>query len=169
MSSLADDFRAAFRSHPAGVALVTANPHGRPVGLTISSLASLSIDPVAVSFSLTRSSGSAGALLQSPTFMIHLLGEQHSSVADAFARPDGERFSSEQQWQYLENGEPYFDQAPVAMRARMHSSLQVGGSRLIAAEILDIFHGPTDQHLLYQDRRYLGLSTALHLGQGQRK
>ena len=95
----------------------------------------------------------------------------HSSPkkADAFARPDGERFSSEQQWQYLENGEPYFDQAPVAMRARMHSSLQVGGSRLIAAEILDIFHGPTDQHLLYQDRRYLGLSTALHLEQGQRK
>lgn len=163
MTSLANDFRAAFRAHPAGVALITANPHGQPVGLTVSSLASLSIDPVAVSFSLTRSSGSAGAVLQAPTFLIHLLGEEHSDLADAFAHPDGERFTDGQGWQLLENGEPYFAQAPVALRARMHSSLQVGGSRLIAAEVLDILHGPQSQHLLYQDRHYLGLSQALKL------
>ncbi|MCW4464638.1 flavin reductase family protein [Glutamicibacter sp. MNS18] len=163
MSDVADDFRAAFRAHPAGVALITANPHGRPVGLTVSSLASLSVDPVAVSFSLTRSSGSAGAVLQAPTFMIHLLGEEHSELADAFARPDGQRFTAGQNWRELENGEPYFPLAPVAFRARMHSSLQVGPSRLIAAEVIDIHHGPASQHLLYQDRTYLGLSGARRL------
>ncbi|WP_431709478.1 flavin reductase family protein [Glutamicibacter uratoxydans] len=163
MSAVADDFRAAFRAHPAGVALITANPHGRPVGITVSSLASLSVDPVAVSFSLTRSSGSAGALLQAPTFLIHLLGQEHSQLADAFARPDGPRFTAEQNWQHLENGEPYFAEAPVAFRARMHSSLQVGGSRLIAAEVLEVFQGPKSQHLLYQDRGYWDLSGATAL------
>lgn len=164
MSTVADDFRAAFRAHPAGVALITAKPHGRPVGITVSSLASLSVEPVAVSFSLTRSSGSAGAILQSPTFLIHLLGEEQSAVADAFARPDGPRFTAAQNWQELENGEPYFPAAPVALRARMHSSLQVGTSRLIAAEVIEVLQGPVSQHLLYQNRSYLGLSNALRLG-----
>ena len=125
----------------------------------------MSVDPVAVSFSLTRSSGSAGAVLQAPTFLIHLLGEEHGDLADAFARPDGQRFTPEQNWQELENGEPHFPLAPVALRARMHSSLQVGGSRLIAAEVIEILHGPPSQHLLYQDRTYLNLSRILELGQ----
>lgn len=163
MNTVAEDFRAAFRAHPAGVALLTANPHGRPVGVTISSLASLSVEPVAVSFSLTRSSGSAGAVLQAPTFMIHLLGQEHSELADAFARPDGPRFTAEQNWVELENGEPYFPHAPVAFRARMHSSLQVGGSRLIAAEVLEVHHGPSSQHLVYHDRSYVGLSSVTRL------
>ncbi|GAB3619419.1 hypothetical protein GCM10027417_06790 [Glutamicibacter endophyticus] len=160
MSTLAENFRSAFRTHPAGVSLLSANPFGAPVGLTISSLASLSLDPVAVSFSLTRDSGSAGALLQAPTFVINFLGEHQSHVADAFARSDGARFTEEQGWAYLADGAPYLVDSPVAMRARVHSSLQVGGSRLIAAEVLEVINGTQASHLLYRDRTYLSLDGA---------
>ncbi|NAZ14822.1 flavin reductase [Glutamicibacter soli] len=158
MSTLSDDFRTAFRHHPAGVALITAAVDGIPYGLTVSSLASLSIEPVAVSFSLTKESGAAGAVLSASSFMIHLLGEDHHELATNFAVPGAPRFTEEQGFQFLPTGEPYFPQAPVALRASLHSSISVGGSRLIAAEVHEILHGDHQQHLLHQDRQYLRLS-----------
>lgn len=159
MSQLSDDFRTAFRHHPAGVAMVTATVEGIPYGLTISSLASLSIDPVAVSFSLAKESGAAGAVLAARSFIIHMLGEDQQEIADSFARPGAPRFTEEQHFNVLPTGEPHFVDAPVAFRASIHSSISVGGSRLIAAEVHDVLHGAQpQQHLLYQDRGYVKLS-----------
>lgn len=161
MPSLSDDFRTAFRHHPAGVALITATIDGVPYGLTVSSLASLSIEPVAVSFSLAKESGAAGAVLSASSFMIHLLGESHHELATNFAQPGAPRFTEDQGFQFLPTGEPYFPLAPVALRASMHSSISVGGSRLIAAEVHEILHGADQQHLLHQDRQYVRLSQLL--------
>ncbi|WP_258133462.1 flavin reductase family protein [Arthrobacter sp. MYb224] len=161
MQNLSADFRDAFRAHPAGVALITASVAGIPYGLTISSLASLSIEPVAVSFSLTKESGAAGAVLSASSFMIHMLGEEHSELADNFARPGAPRFTPDQGWSYLPTGEPHFHKAPVSMRAQIHSSISVGGSRLIAAEILEVITGEPVQHLMYQNRGYLKLPSLL--------
>ncbi|RIJ62650.1 flavin reductase, partial [Clavibacter lycopersici] len=56
-------FRAAFRRHAAGVAVVTTrDAHGSPVGFTATSLASVSADPPLASFSLARTASSAAAL-----------------------------------------------------------------------------------------------------------
>lgn len=161
MSQLSDDFRTAFRHHPAGVALVTATLDGLPYGLTISSLASLSIDPVAVSFSLAKESGAAGAVLAAPSFIIHMLAEEHEDLANNFARPGAPRFTSDQNFQFLPTGEPYFSDAPIAFRSTIHSSISVGGSRLIAAEVHEILRGSPQQHLLHQNRQYVRLSSFL--------
>ena len=158
MPSLSEDFRTAFRHHPAGVALITANHDDADYGLTVSSVASLSIDPVAVSFSLTKESGAAGAVLATPSFIIHMLGEDHEQLATNFAVPGAPRFTAEQGFTRLATGEPYLPSAPVAFRAYLHSSISVGGSRLIAAEVLEVLTGPHSQHLAYQDRKYLKLS-----------
>lgn len=158
MTTLSDDFKAAFRHHPAGVALITATVDGMPYGLTISSLASLSIDPVAVSFSLTKESGTAGAVLSATSFMIHLLGEDHHELATNFARPGAPRFTVEQGFNFLPTGEPYFPLAPVALRASLHSSISIGGSRLIAAEVHEVLVAEHQQHLVYQNREYLRLA-----------
>ena len=74
---VAEGFKAAFREHPAGVALITANTAEGPVGLTASSVASVALDPVALTFSVTRATGSAGGLLSADTFLVHLLDARH--------------------------------------------------------------------------------------------
>ncbi|TAP27484.1 flavin reductase family protein [Arthrobacter sp. S41] len=162
MSQLSDEFRTAFRHHPAGVALITATVDDVPYGLTISSLASLSIEPVAVSFSLAKESGAAGAVLAASSFVIHMLGEQQDELATNFARPGAPRFTPEQKFRILPTGEPHFIDAPVAFRATLHSSVSVGGSRLIAAEVHEILHGLSEQHLLHQNREYLRISEFLN-------
>lgn len=47
----ADDFKFAFRHHPAGVAVVTADAGDGPVAMTVSSLSSVAIAPPTLVFS----------------------------------------------------------------------------------------------------------------------
>ncbi|RUU84284.1 flavin reductase, partial [Mesorhizobium sp. M7A.T.Ca.TU.009.01.3.1] len=66
-------FREAFRHHPAGVAVITADPGDRPVAMTVSSLISVSAAPPVVAFSLSMKSTSSEPLLRAETMVIHLL------------------------------------------------------------------------------------------------
>jgi hypothetical protein len=70
----ADDFKAAFRNHPAGVAVITADAGDGPVGLTATSVISVSASPALLVFSLSAFSSSAPALAKAETLVVHLLG-----------------------------------------------------------------------------------------------
>lgn len=160
MSQLSAQFRDAFRAHPAGVALITAHVDGRPVGMTVSSLASLTLEPLSVSFSLSQLSGSAGGLARANSYLIHLLAPEHAGLADTFARKGTRRFTPEQGWDYLATGEPYLPSAPAALRARPLQVLKVGGARLIAAEVTNVLFGPKSGALVFHDRQFLSVEQA---------
>lgn len=160
MTASTEEFRDAFRTHPAGVALITAEANGAPVGLTLSSLTSLSLDPLAVAFSMSKTSGSAGDVLAADGYVIHLLGDEHAELARAFSVSGGVRFDPAQGWARLTSGEPYLPSAPVAFRARTLDTVPVGAARLVAAEVLDVLHGPAAGRLVYQDRTFFTLDGA---------
>lgn len=151
-----------FRAQPASVAIVTANPGGTgenamDVGITVSSVASLAIDPVALSFSVTKTSGSAAGILDAPSILVHLLGPEHIDIANSFALTGAPRFTPEQGWVRLDTGEQYLPSAPYALRGRVLDTLTVGSSRLIATEILEVLTGPKTGRLMYRDRDYFSV------------
>src|SRR5688572_26306931 len=98
-------FKAAFRGHPAGVAVIAAAGPDGPAGLTASSVVSVSVAPPAVSFSV-MDSPSALTIAAADSFVVHLLGAEHVDVARSFAVPGGVRFTAEQGWRTLPTGEP---------------------------------------------------------------
>ncbi|HEV7951219.1 MAG TPA: flavin reductase family protein [Glaciihabitans sp.] len=150
----ADSFKAAFREHPAGVAVITASTPSGPVGLTASSVASVAVDPMTLSFSVTRATGSAGALLEAGVVVVHLLAAHHVALADAFARSGQPRFTPEQQWSSFETGEPLLPDARAALRCRIVTVLPVGSSSLVVAEVLEVRLGPPAAPLIYHDRTF---------------
>ena len=156
----AADFKAAFRGHPAGIALITATSDSGPVGLTASSVASVALDPPALSFSVTRATGSAGALLAAGTFVVHLLADRHAELARVFAHSGAPRFTPEQGWSQLPTGEPLLADARAALRCRALHVVPVGSSSLVIAEVLDVRLGPPAPPLVYHDRRYHRLDDA---------
>ncbi|MGO1182808.1 MAG: flavin reductase family protein [Micrococcaceae bacterium] len=151
-------FKDAFREHPAGISLITAaTPEGR-VGLTASSVASVSVDPLALSFSVTRATGSAGAIIRSDSYLVHLLDHRHQHIAQQFSVTGGERFSSAQGWTALDTGEPYLPGVRAALRCRTLQLVPVGSSTLVAAEVLDIVSGESADPMVYHDRTFTRLS-----------
>ncbi|MBO1901911.1 flavin reductase family protein [Leucobacter weissii] len=156
---VANAFRTAFRGHPAGIALITARgADGGPVGLTASSVASVSVDPAALAFSVTRATGSAGALLAADALLVHLLDSRHIGLAQQFARSGGERFTPEQGWRTLETGEPYLPGVRAALRCAPLQITPVGESSAVIAEVLEVLPGETGAPLVYVDRAFQSLA-----------
>ena len=77
---VAELMKGAFRRYPTGVAVISAAGPDGPVGLTASSVASVSVAPSAVSFSVMGTQ-SAHHLLEAPSFIIHLLGSKQADLA----------------------------------------------------------------------------------------
>ena len=71
---------------PHGVAVVTVDARGQQVGLTVSSLVSLSIEPPLVSFAVARQAAIHELLLEAGEFAVSLLAEGQEGVAEHFAR-----------------------------------------------------------------------------------
>lgn len=156
-STVGEGLKAAFRTHPAGIAIITAATPAGPVGLTASSVASVAVDPAAIMFSMTRATGSAGALLAAETFVVHLIDDDHADLAQAFATSGAERFTPDQGWATLDSGEPHLPAARAALRCRALHTIPVGSSTVVIAEVLDIVAGTSGRPLVYLDRRFHSL------------
>jgi flavin reductase (DIM6/NTAB) family NADH-FMN oxidoreductase RutF len=130
----ADDFKRAFRMHPGGVALITADAGTGPVALTASSLASVSAEPPILMFSVSMLSSSTPALRAATTVVVHLLDAENLDLAELGASRGTDRFADETRWSRLETGEPVFAGARAWVRARVLHRLDAGGSTVIVAE-----------------------------------
>jgi flavin reductase (DIM6/NTAB) family NADH-FMN oxidoreductase RutF len=157
VATLVEEFKAAFRGHPAGVALITAQTPEGPVGLTASSVASVSLEPLTLSFSVTKSYGSAGGVLAAQSFLVNLLNDTHAGLAEAFARSGAPRFTAEQGWRALPTGEPHLVDAPVALRAKPLGIIPAGDARLVLAQVVEVHRGPASAPLIYHDRTFFSL------------
>ncbi|MFY1674559.1 flavin reductase family protein [Plantactinospora sp. WMMB334] len=151
---LTERFREAFRRYPTGVAVICAVGAQGPVGLTASSVASVSRTPPALSFSL-MGTPTARALLEAPNFVVHLLGARHAGLARDFARAGRPRFTPEQGWSTLPTGEPILPSALAALRVRPLQRVAVGDATLVVASVMEVFHGPHDGRLIYHASRFV--------------
>lgn len=77
-----------------GVAVVTAEHKGERVGMTISSLTMISLEPPILMISLNLRTRTGEAVLDSGAFAISILGARQEAVARQFAQPGGVRFES---------------------------------------------------------------------------
>lgn len=156
-TEVGEGLKAAFRHQPAGVAIITAPGPDGPVGLTASSVSSVAVDPAAIVFSVTRATGSAGAILGAETFVVHLLDHEHADLAQSFAVSGSERFTAAQGWSTLPSGEPHLAAARVALRCRAIQTVPVGSSTVVIAEVLEVIAGTPGRPLVYVDRRFHSL------------
>lgn len=131
-------FKAAFGGHPAGVAVITADSMTGPVGITASSVASVSAEPPLLAFSLAAQKGSAAALAVAGTVVVHLLSAADLHLARIFASPNSERFTEAMSWESLPSGEPLLHHDGFALRCKVLSRTPAGGSLLLAAEVVEI-------------------------------
>ncbi|WP_067707753.1 flavin reductase family protein [Actinoplanes awajinensis] len=151
-SGVGERLKGAFRRYPTGVAVISAVGPDGPVGLTASSVASVSVSPPALSFSV-MGTRSARILLDAPSFVVHLLGTRHVALAREFAHSAGDRFTPEQGWSTLPSGEPVLFDAVAALRAAPLHLVPVGDSTLVVASVLEVFHGPDDDRPLIHHAR----------------
>ncbi|WP_327099027.1 flavin reductase family protein [Nocardia vinacea] len=108
------DYRRALGHVPTSVAVVTAATRSGPVGMTIGSFTSVSLDPPLIAFFIDRSSRSWPRLYGASRFGVNILGHNQSEVCRTFSRPSDDRFH-DVGWSESVNGVPLLDEAIVAL------------------------------------------------------
>jgi 3-hydroxy-9,10-secoandrosta-1,3,5(10)-triene-9,17-dione monooxygenase reductase component len=85
--------RAAFGRFATGVAFVSTDVDGAPLGLIVSSFTAVSLDPPMISFCPARDSLTWRRMRAARSFTVSVLGEQHHAFARAAAPPGADRFA----------------------------------------------------------------------------
>lgn len=84
-------FRAVLGRFPTGVVAVTGMSEGEPVGMTIGTFMSLSVDPPLVSFAVDHRSRSWPRIRRSGSFCVNVFSELQEDLCRVFATSGAER------------------------------------------------------------------------------
>lgn len=160
-----DEFKLAFRHHAAGVAVVTADAGDGPVGITVSSVFSVSAEPPLLVFSISGRSLSAPTIRRADTLVVHLLGAAQLHIARLCSTSGIDRFADTSIWGRLPTGEPHFPGVPVWIRGRVINRMEAGDSTVVAVHALESAHteNETTTPLVYYNRTWHALGEASRL------
>ncbi|MGA4843488.1 flavin reductase family protein [Streptomyces sp. G45] len=151
-----DLLRSVFRRHAAGVAVITARGTG-PVGLTATSLASVSAEPPMVSFGIGTGASSWPTISRAEHIGVHILGEHQQELAATFARSGADRFAAPTRWFEGPHGVPVLEGVLAWLVCRVVARVPAGDHRLVLAEAVVGDPSGAGRPLLYHEGRFNAL------------
>jgi flavin reductase (NADH) len=152
-----EDLRGLMRYWPHGVSVLAVDYEGDRMGVTVSSLVSLSLDPPLIGVSVGKQASLYELMRNAGAFSISLLGADQEDVARQFAagRPPLVH------WQGVETREgrfaPLIENALGWIEARTVAAHDVGDHTFFVAEPVAVEQGPARNALVYRDRSYSGV------------
>ncbi|MBM4184467.1 MAG: flavin reductase family protein [Gemmatimonadetes bacterium] len=124
--------RAVMAAYPTGVTIVaTRDPAGAPLGLTVNTFTSVSLDPPLVLICIGRSSASHDRIIAAGTFAVSMLSEAQAELSRRFARQPSEgRFDGVAWWQ-APSGNPVLEGATAWIDCSIDQVMEAGDHTII--------------------------------------
>ncbi len=152
---LQDGLKQAMRIYPQGVTVATLSTPEGPRGLTVSSFASISLDPPLVLISIAKSSGLHDRFTVAKAFAINFLADDQRSVSDRFAgRTDvkdrfrGIRFSQGQ------GGSPIIEGSRAVIECKAWKVHDSGDHSMLIGEVTHAKAMNSKRPLVYYSQQY---------------
>lgn len=155
-SSLVDPkaLRDTLSCFPTGVAIATSVArNGAPIGVTISSFNSVSMDPPLVLWSIAKSAGSLPEYLAHPGFAINVLSGDQAGLCKLFSGPERDRFAS-LDWRAGRNGVPVINGCAATLECETHAVYDGGDHEIMVGRVVE--HASNDQTPLVFGQGKLG-------------
>jgi flavin reductase (DIM6/NTAB) family NADH-FMN oxidoreductase RutF len=149
-----EDLRNVMRFVPHNVAVLAVDHDGDRMGVTISSLVSLSLEPPLVGISVGKQASLYELLRHAGAFTVSLLGGEQEDIALRFAagRPPIVHWDeiAIREGQFA----PLIEEALGWIEARTRSEHDAGDHTFFIADVVSVERGPAQTALLYRDRSY---------------
>ncbi|NUR04731.1 MAG: flavin reductase family protein [Streptomyces sp.] len=136
--------------YPTGVAVVTCQGTGReePVGVTVNSFTSVSLDPALVLFCVHKDSRALLAVKESGAFAVNILAADQEGLCRAFARRNTADFGDLPHGPGV-TGSPVLGDALAFLDCRLHTVFPGGDHVIIVGEVVDLGLLREDQPLTF--------------------
>ncbi|MEH0580380.1 MULTISPECIES: flavin reductase family protein [Streptomyces] len=151
------DYRRALGHVPTSVAVVTASVRSGPVGMTVGSFTSVSLDPPLITFFVDRSSKTWPRLYEASRFGVNILGHGHSELCKAFSRRSEDRFL-DVDWHMSARGLPLLDEAIVTLECTRFKVDLIGDHYQVVGRVESLELRATDPPLIFLRGGFLDLS-----------
>src|SRR5689334_25426551 len=130
-----DEFRSAMSRFASGVTIVTTKPEAhQPIGITVSSFASLSLEPPLVLVCIDKRASIHDQLVEGRYFAVNVLAENQEILSRRFASRDDDRFSG---IGYTEGvtGSPVLSDVLAAIECRIVHTYTGGDHTIVVGEV----------------------------------
>ena len=165
-TEIGDDVREAFSSRQlrdalgcfaTGITVVTAHPEGyQPIGLTVNSFASVSLDPPLVLWSLDRNSENVTPFLQSDHFGVNILEAGQADISGRFATR-GRHNMAPDEFETWKTGAPILVETLAQFDCKVFKKFEGGDHMIFLGEVVQIASGQGNP-LLYAAGDYRQLA-----------
>ncbi|TGU99752.1 flavin reductase [Mesorhizobium sp. M00.F.Ca.ET.151.01.1.1] len=153
-----ETFRGIFGGFPSGVTIVSAtDADGAPVGLTVSAVMSLSLNPPQLVICLQSSKYTLQVIRAQQRFAVNFLASDQSWISDQFAFGQGDKFSGVD-WTFGKaTGAPVIKEVRAYAECRVDSLIESGDHTIVVGRL--VFGAAADASpLVYHARNYALLS-----------
>ena len=154
-SEVQSGLKQAMRVYPQGVTVVTALTPDGPVGLTVSSFTSVSLDPPLVLVSVAKGSGLHSVLRGAKAYAVNFLADDQKSVSDRFAgrtqaknRFEGVKFTKGT------TGSPIIAGARAVLECNAWKAYDGGDHSILVGEVVSAKAFSSKRPLVYYSQQY---------------
>lgn len=142
------EFRRVLGHYPTGVCIVTARLDAGPIGMTIGSFTSVSLDPPLVGFLPARSSKSWPLIESAGTFCVNVLADDQQSLVRRFAASEADRFSDVSH-SASSRGSPVLEGVVASVDCELHAVQDAGDHLFVLGRVVALQAGIERQPLLF--------------------
>ena len=153
-ADFARDFRCALASFATGVTIVTAlDAAGEPIGLTVSSFNSVSLDPPLILWSLSLNSPNVEAFEAASHYAINVLAADQRDLSDRFAARTNHRYAG-LAWRPGRFGVPLIDGCCAWFECRNEARYPGGDHLIFVGHVEGFALGEARSPLVFHNGRY---------------
>jgi 3-hydroxy-9,10-secoandrosta-1,3,5(10)-triene-9,17-dione monooxygenase reductase component len=140
-----------------GVAIVTGTDDGEPVGLTVQSLVSASLEPPLLLFCPKKSSVSWPRIARGEEFAVNILHADQRALCSGFARSGGEKFAGID-WRPGVSGAPLLVGALAFAECETYAIHEAGDHLVVLGLVVELGTLDTGSPLVYYRGEFAALA-----------
>lgn len=146
-------FKEVMGNYPTGVTIVTSTSQkGEPVGLTVNSFASVSLDPMLILWSIDHGVSSLEEFKNASGFAVHILAGDQKELCKTFAGKR-DRFENAD-WSLSKYGFPILNDTFGVIQCNTFKQVEAGDHTILIGEVLDIQIDREKEPMMYHRRKF---------------
>ena len=135
---MTSQFRKALGNYATGVAIISArNLHGDPIGITVNSFASVSLEPPLVLWSVDKISLQCDAFVNCEHYAVHILQEDQQQLARIFSDDDADKFNG-LEMEFGVADLPLLNDCPVLLQCKVVNVYEEGDHFILIGSVVDV-------------------------------
>ncbi|KZM54473.1 flavin reductase family protein [Aeribacillus pallidus] len=147
-------FKEVMGNYPTGVTIITTtSSDGNPVGLTVNSFTSVSLDPLMVLWCIDHKASSINDFISAGKFAVHILAGDQRELCKTFASKGVDRFNT-CQWTFSSNHLPIIEDTFAVLQCQTFKTVEAGDHTILIGEVIDIQMNNKKLPMLYHRRHF---------------